>query len=169
MHCDKSPVPGMKSSKSGSLAYTGQPPNYSSYMHQVAEYPGDGPDGAMILRHSFHAANTFRDSPGLGQSAAHGAGQQSFLRGDRSTATLPRNMGVLGKTQEGVTLGPNMGAMGPLNAPNGCAQPLHHTLPRPPPPPRVNSRASHGAEPGLSGDPQRDLRLPQAALSEMRV
>lgn len=154
MHCDKSPVPGMKSSKSGGLAYTSQPPNYSSYMHQVAEYPGEGHDGPMILRHSFHAANTFRDGGG--------PAQQSFLRADRSTATLPRNMGVLGKAQDGVTLG--MGAMG-MGAPNGCAQPLHHTLPRPPPPPRVNSRAS---EPGALGD----LRLPQApqaALSEMRV
>ena len=169
MHCDKSPVPGMKSSKSGGLAYTSQPPNYSSYLHQVAEYPGEqGPDGPMILRHSFHAANTFRDGCG-GGGGGGGAGpaQQTFLRADhgRSTATLPRNMGVLGKAQE------CMGAM----APNGCAQPLplplplHHTLPRPPPPPRVNSRAS---EPGaLGGDPQpqRDLRLPQAALSEMRV
>ncbi|KAJ1525419.1 hypothetical protein ONE63_010233 [Megalurothrips usitatus] len=170
LHCEKSPVSSMKSSKSGGglatglAVYTGQPPNYSSYLHQVADYPGGpmggpgpagGDDGAMVLRHSFHAANTFRDGPS---------------RASAAVATLPRNMGVMNAgCKEGVTLGPaamtSMGtSMGHSMTPNGCAgAPMHHTLPRPPPPPRVNSRASDG------GDPQRDLRLPQAALSEMRV
>ncbi|XP_039296048.1 LOW QUALITY PROTEIN: neuroligin-4, Y-linked-like [Nilaparvata lugens] len=95
--------------------------------------------------------------------------QQQQLRPDLGAATLPRNLALLNTMDM-----PGVGA-----PPNGSAT-LHMSLPRPPPPPR--SKSPPESQPLLTGHhhlqnnptlqqqhTKSNLRVPQAAMSEMRV
>nr|XP_022919065.1 neuroligin-4, Y-linked-like [Onthophagus taurus]XP_022919066.1 neuroligin-4, Y-linked-like [Onthophagus taurus] len=77
--------------------------------------------------------------------------------------TLPKNTSLMNNTACVIA---EMQQQGLVQPPNGNAT-MHMSVPRPPPPPRTKSPPEN--QPLLANNGNKNMRLPQAAMSEMRV
>lgn len=113
--------------------------------------------------------NVVQNCMTLPKGASVMSAAQSYVTCMKNTsATLPRNANTLMNNAASVIA--EMQQQGIVQPPNGTAT-MHLNVPRPPPPPRAKSPPE--SQPLLAGKspipPSAGMRVPQAAMSEMRV
>lgn len=127
------------------------------------------PGGNTLLKAPPPSPNVVQNCMTLPKGSSVMSAAQGYVTCMKNaSATLPRNSNTL--MNNAATVIAEMQQQGIVQPPNGTAT-MHLNVPRPPPPPRAKSPPE--SQPLLAGKPpvvvNQGMRLPQAAMSEMRV